>query len=172
MSNNREEIFIGLVGATGTDLHSVESSIREVLGQFDYHVETIKISDLFDDNDLKQKYKFRGIKKSNAFHEIKSQMEAGTIMRTQELESILTTYAIKEVKNLRKKKQQPRTAYLFRSLKHPKESICLKEVYSVGYYQIGIYSHEIERVSRLQKKNIKRKQAYELIDQRYVTFRV
>jgi len=158
----KSEIFIGLVGATGTNLGDIQKYISQVLAQFGYEIKEVKFSDFFDEKYFK---KFNlSINKSSVFDEIFSQMEAGNKVRDEsQLSSILARYAIQSVCGKRNRTPGG-TAYIFRSLKHPEESKLLSEVYGVGYYQIGVYSSENERVFHLKNKEMDRSQAYTLID--------
>ena len=167
----KSELFIGLVGATGTDLNTVYNNIKEVLKIFNYDVYKIKISQFFYDPYFTNKYNIT-IDQNNTFQRIHDQMEAGNKVREKSgYSSILAMYTIKEVREIRKEIHQTKIkgkkgiAYIFQSLKHPKESKLLSEVYSSGYYQIGVYSEEEKRIKYLlEKKNkIKKSDAEQLI---------
>ena len=165
MMDERSEIFIGLVAAVGSDLSSVQSYICELLSQFNYNTQEIKISDFFEQPYFIDKYSY-SIDKESSYEEILSQMEAGKKIRKESgYSSVLAQYAIQEVKRLRSGNGPTATVYIFRSLKHPEEAKLLSEIYGVGYYQIGVYSDEKERISYLRKeKDIKRADAYVLVD--------
>ena len=170
----KSEIFIGLVGATGSDLGSIENYIRIILSEFGYNnVYKIKISDFFAKasfqeyfNKASKEYKKKYKESIDAFQEIYVQMEIGKKIREKEGYSILAKYAVQQVQKLRK--QNPKrqgSAYIFQSLKHPSEAKLLSDIYGVGYYQIGVYSSEDQRITFLKKrKSIKRPEAYTLID--------
>ena len=52
----KSELFIGLVGATGTDLNTVYDNIKKTLKEFNYNVHKIKISQFFYDPYFINKY--------------------------------------------------------------------------------------------------------------------
>ena len=176
------ELFIGLVGATGSDLQGVYSCIKESLQPFGYKVEEFKFSNLLDNIsnvDIPKHIKSKEAKK------IYSQMECGNTMReAQRNSSILAKYAVKLINDNRPKKekiipesvddkdtvdldyrQNKETAYIFNSLKHHEESIFLKKIYGASYYQIGVYSDKNKRISCLEKtKDIPEGEALSLIE--------
>lgn len=159
----KSELFIGLVGATGTDLGRIQSFIDQVLKEFAYTVHLIKFSKLLSDpyfSSLKL-----SIDTSSSYKEIYSQMEAGNKVRERfESPSVLARYAIQVAKGVRGKTAGG-NAFLFQSLKTPEESRVLRETYGVGYYQIGIFCSEEDRISFLEnKKEIKKSDAYKLIE--------
>ena len=165
------ELFIGLVGATGSDLQGVCSCIKEALQPFGYKVEKLKFSQFFEDNTngSQQLCPLEHIKSEKA-KKIYSQMEKGNAMRKKFKDpSILAKYAVKEINNKRPKTEESgtpkekrgtisfdyqrnkETAYVFDSLKHHEESILLKKIYGASYYQIGVYSDKNKRISCLEK---------------------
>ena len=154
----KSELFIGLVGATGTDLNTVYDNIEQTLNLFNYDVYKIKISQFFYDPYFTNKYNIT-IDQNNTFQRIDDQMEAGNKIREESgYLSILAMYAIQEVQRIREEipyknsKGEKGAAYIFQSLKHPEESKLLSEIYGPGYYQIGIYSKEEHRTKCLLKK--------------------
>ena len=175
------ELFIGLVGATGSDLASVESYIKDILSNFEYKMTGIKFSSFFESEEsFIKKYLTQNdikIDRTNAFNKIYSQMEAGNKIRSvTDLNSILSRCAIEKINRNRVKEIDQKTetrkpiisessAYLFNSLKHPSESEFLQETYGASYYQISVFSSEKQRASYLQKKGIQTlSDAYKLIE--------
>ncbi len=179
------ELFIGLVGATGSDLASVESYIKDILSNFEYKMTGIKFSSFFESEEslikkfLTQKdIEIDRTNSTNSFNKIYSQMEAGNKIRsgTQD-NSILSGYAIGEINRKRIKEVDQKTkthkpiiseysAYLFNSLKHPDESKLLQKTYGASYYQISVFSSEKQRASYLlTKKGIQKlSDVYKLIE--------
>ena len=167
----KPELFIGLVGATGTDLNTVYDNIEKTLKKFNYNVHKIKISEFFYDSYFIDKYSIK-INKHNIFQKVYDQMEAGNQVREKsDYSSVLAMYAMKEVQEIREtvydknSNSEKGTAYVFQSLKHSEESKLLSEVYGPGYYQIGVYSEEEKRVKYLEnKKRISKSDARKLIE--------
>ena len=174
------ELFIGLVGATGSDLQGVDSCIKEALQLFGYKVKNLKFSKFLNN---KVDIKIPSHIKSKEAKEIYSQMERGNAMRKDDKTSILANCAVKEINiNRPKEKTIPEgdndrntvdldyrrnkeTAYIFNSLKHHEESRFLKKIYGASYYQIGVYSDKNKRISCLEKtKDIPEREALSLIE--------
>ena len=190
--SERSELFIGLVGATGVDLNGITRDIKTILKEFDYDIHSIKISDFFYDPYFKDKYQVNIGEKNknnqeifqkiysetegknptgsmlehNEFQNIYLKMEAGNQIREKSPSlSILAKHCIQAIQKIREEDTNKKkgVAYIFQSLKHPKESKLLSEVYSSGYYQIGVYSTEKERSKQLAKKGINKDDAQNLI---------
>ncbi len=163
LGGSKSELFIGLVAATGTDLGRIQTVLDQVLTEYDYKLQPIKFSDFFS-HQYFQKLNLK-IDSASPFNEIYSQMEAGNKVRKHyKSPSLLAKYAVQMVKSYRGKTPAA-TAYLFRSLKNPEESKLLRETYGVGYYQIGVFSPEEDRIQFLDnKRGIKKSEAYELIE--------
>ena len=177
----KSELFIGLVGAVGINLDDVFKNIRGILEKFNYNAYQIKISDFFYDPYFKEKYQvdigkksknntdifqkfyskiedkqtIKNILEHNKFPNTYLKMEAGNqIRKSSGYSSILAMYTMRKVRRLRKQnnlESHKNSAYIFQSLKHPEESKLLSEAYGSGYYQIGVYSAEEERVEHLKK---------------------
>ena len=158
------ELFIGLVGATGSNLQFVKYCIEEILSQFQYDVTTLKFSSFLDEKPF-QEIRDLDIDTSCHYKEILTQMEVGTEVRARTKNfSILASYAIAKI-NWKRPKKINGTAYLFDSLKHPEEAKLLSEIYGAAYYQIGVFSSEKQRISYLtNKKGIDKPKAYELTE--------
>lgn len=162
--SEKAELFIGLVGATGTDLSKTRQFIGEALTEFGYNVQQVKFSDFFT-----QPYFSRlklNVDKSSAFSEVFSQMEAGNAVRKYfRSSSVLAKYAVQVIRGLRQNGTPGGNAFLFDSLKNPEEAKLLRETYGVGYYQVGVFCSEEDRVGFLEKKRgIKKSDAYALIE--------
>ena len=166
----RTELFIGLVGATGSNLKSIRNHIEDILSQFNYRVEILKFSQFLEDETFIQRNSFNSdfkVNRSNRFNEIESQMELGTQARKKR-GTLLSEYAVIQVRNTRQgeeKNPSIRVAYIFDSIKHPEESKFLNNVYGDAYYQIGVFASEDQRISFLIKKQeIKKEDAYTLTE--------
>lgn len=158
-----EELFIGLVGATGTDLTTSVSAITESLSDFGFEVVLIKFSDFFEDPYFKTSELV--IDKSTRYSEILSQMEAGNLLRKKfGANSILARFAVQTIRATRQKVDKKR-AFIFQSLKNSAESEFLRETYGLAYYQIGVFSAQGDRIKFLEKqKGIKTSDAHKLIE--------
>ena len=96
----------------------------------------------------------------NEFQNIYLKMEAGNTIREKSPSlSILAKHCIQAIQKIREEKTEDTNkekgmAYIFQSLKNPEESKLLSEIYSSGYYQIGVYATEKERFKQLVEKGI------------------
>ena len=105
LHEGKTELFIGLVGATGSNLKPVQSHIQDILSQFNYRVESLKFSDFLEDPDFLECHNLNSdpdfkVDKSNRFSEIKSQIKLGTQTRKIR-ETLLSEYAIIKLRNKR-----------------------------------------------------------------------
>lgn len=162
---SKSEVIFGLVGPIGTDLEFVEETIEKILSEFSYKTNVLQVSSFFSEPHFK---KF-GLKVSNtdSFKEMFSKMEAGNKVRSKsQFNEYLAVYGISKIYTQRKKLGQLQGyAHVFRSLKHPSESKLLRNVYGVGYYQIGVYSAEKHRIDYLMKnRKLQKSQAQQLVD--------
>ena len=170
-TGEKSELFIGLVGAAGSNLKSVQRHIKEILSQFDYEVKIFKFSDFLEEEYFNQIFDCPINDKLDSFKVIYSQMEAGNQVRKKTRPSILAEYAIGKINTFRRNKETTDgnssngMVYLFDSLKNPDEAKALISIYGAAYYQIGVFSSERQRVSYLLKeKGIQKSNAYRLIE--------
>ena len=154
------ELFIGLVGAVGTKHRQIAEILKERLRAYNYNVVEISIS-----GDIL--FELYSIQHSNEFERIKGYMDAGNIIRQSTNDnSILALGVASEISRIRDKgKPKGRTAYIINSLKHPKEAERLRELYSEGFYLLGIHSDEQRRLEYLtENARMSKKEAMELIE--------
>ncbi|RAW96416.1 cytidine deaminase [Photorhabdus sp. S8-52] len=159
------EIVIGLVGAVGTDLDIIKDSITQKLNAFRYDVQEIRISSeiisvLRDIPSTKDNYE-----------RISCLMSEGNYLREiSQDNSILALAAVAEINKRREKKRflsipSIRRAYIIHSLKHPDEVNALREIYANGFFLIGVYTSEFQRLRNLTvDKCIDEVKARELIN--------
>jgi cytidine deaminase len=150
------EIFIGLVGAVGTNLSVVTDVIKEELSRLNYKTEVIRLSDI-----LKFIPKYNDKRKDGLPEDqrIQSLMKAGDDLREStkagEALALLGISAIREFRQESLKEEEnpiPRQAYIFQSLKHPEEVNKLKKIYGSALAVVSIYAPRSERVDRLAER--------------------
>ncbi|NRN29884.1 anti-phage dCTP deaminase [Photorhabdus heterorhabditis] len=158
------EVVIGLVSAVGTDLEIIKDSITQKLNAFRYDVQEVRISSeiisvLRDIPPTKDNYE-----------KISCLMSEGNYLREiSQDNSILALAAVAEINKRREKKNSLpipsiRRAYIINSLKHPDEVNALREIYANGFFLIGVYTSESQRLKNLTvDKGIDREKAKELI---------
>jgi deoxycytidylate deaminase len=154
------ELVIALVGAVGTELQKVARILKERLKAFKYIASDISIS-----QDVIPKIttlKSHGT--VDEFTRISQLMDAGNQARKDSGDdSILALGCAKEISD-RRGKLNHRSAYIVRSLKHPSEVQSLREIYSNGFYLIGVHSEEKRRQKYLvEEKLITNEQAEQLM---------
>jgi len=161
------EIVVGLVGAVGTQLSRVVEVIADRLTAFKYNSREIRVSRdvigvLFDD--ISPEF-------SSEYDRISTFIERGN--RAREISgdnSILALGVCGEIFRGREQDEQRtvkprrRVAYIVNSLKHPEEVTRLRNIYTDGFYLIGVHSSKETRCDYLiRQKNIGEVRAGELI---------
>jgi deoxycytidylate deaminase len=145
------ELVIGLVAAVGTDLESAEKTLSDQLLTFGFRVEpTLRLSKLAEPEARKLGVK---IKETPECDRIRTHMDAGNKLREVHGDDWLVRRAIAHISERRGVPPTPseKTAYILRSLKHPKEVETLRRVYGPGFVLIALYSTERERFDFLTK---------------------
>ncbi|GAB4531397.1 MAG: hypothetical protein Tsb0020_47700 [Haliangiales bacterium] len=94
-------------------------------------------------------------------------MDAGNDIRRATRPDILALAALNDIDQARGHDKQPvaRTAYVFRTLKNPAEVRTLRTVYGAGFFLVGIFATEEERIKYLtEDKSVPHEEAKELIE--------
>lgn len=154
-SYTEAELVIGLVNAVGTESRRVVDSLKNRLTHsFNYNVEEIRVSDLLDSANIGD----------GEYNRIKGLMKKGDELRKKtEDNSILAAGAIQKIQELRDS-SKPNTAFIINSLKHPDEVALLRQVYSYGFFLVGVHSDVKRRTDYLTcEKGLTQKNASELI---------
>jgi hypothetical protein len=145
------ELFIGLVGAVGTELKIVQEILTERLSSLNYQTENIKVS-----SDI-IKILSSVDEDNNYFKRTGSYMDAGNKLRKDSRRNDILSLGIAgNISQMRTEQtmHRDRTAYIINSLKHPEEVRKLRQIYSSGFYLIGVHS-EKERRKRYLVENKK-----------------
>jgi len=161
---NDSEIVIGLVGAIGTNLELIKQQIRDILFAFNYNYEEIRISsDII--STLRELPDTR-----NNYDKISNLMTEGNNLRElSENNAVLSLAVAAKISAGREKAENlpipsPRKAYLIHSLKHPDEVNTLRQIYTNGFYLIGVYTDEKRRLDYLiNNKQISAENAHNLV---------
>jgi len=162
---NDSELVIGLVGAVGTELQKVFEILSERLKKFDYKTQQIRISSeiipsLVDIEVSREE--------SCEFDRIDKLMTAGNKAREISGDnSVLALGAAAKISEGRSEENplRKRTAYIINSLKRPEEVTRLRDIYSEGFFLIGVYSSESRRIDYLKDdKDIDPDKAKQLIE--------
>lgn len=167
-SLDKPEIVFGLVAPIGVDLDIVQEQIISVMEEFNYKTHVHRISSFFSETPFQSiTLKIKKKPKSN-FDKMLQKMEIGNLIREKtKINNFLAAYGISKIHSLRNNSggNLQGNAQIFRSLKHPDEAKLLKKVYGVGYFQIGIYASENDRIAYLMSKSgLKKSEASALIE--------
>ncbi|MBX3180310.1 MAG: cytidine deaminase [Candidatus Hydrogenedentes bacterium] len=159
------EIVIGLVGAVGTELENVCNVLKERLQSFGYFPDTISVS-----RDVIMKISQFPDFGTNEFDRIDRLMTAGDEAREKSGYNGILALGVAAEIALRRQKEvsdtapRNRAAYIVRSLKHPEEVSCLRDIYGDGFYLLGVFADEKRRIKYLTKnKGLHQNDAEKLI---------
>jgi cytidine deaminase len=161
---NGPELFIGLVGAVGTDLELVVRVLTDSLAKVGYSTKrtrssetSIRLAKL-----LRNIQKYKGLKTTPVDVYTDEHMSAGDDFRkTTERDDALALLGVSEVMEERKDAADdgllkdnviPRRAFVLRSLKNPKELQTLREAYGDSFYLVAAYSPHSSRRDYLAKR--------------------
>lgn len=166
------EVVIGLVSAVGTNAKLVLDALEDHIKKFGYKPNVIRLS-----NPLKIIQKKLNldvdIKTSPEGDRINSLMDAGDKAREKAGRGdLLALVAVAQISQKRKvlrgtkeTQAQPKMAHILVSLKHPMEVIALRRIYGPGFFLIGVFAAEEDRLRYLQDdKNIPLAYANDLIN--------
>jgi deoxycytidylate deaminase len=151
---SNQELFIGLVSATGTDLSVFLKTFQERLKHFNYESDAIRLIEA-----LHEIERWRDLPETPIDVRIKTHMDAGTEFR--ELLGRgegLPILGIGKIMKIRKDisgaadKSIPRHAYIFHGLKNPSEVEVMRGIYGDGFILIGIYSPHHLRLDYLSRR--------------------
>jgi deoxycytidylate deaminase len=158
------ELVIGFVCAVGADYAPVGDAAQEILKQYGYEVNVFRVSDLIT------AFSERGLANSPEFDRISSRMDAGNDgckeSGRNDLWALAAIAQINEPRKRNEAKQQlprPRTAHLVFTLKRPEEVGTLRKVYGPGFFLVGVFATEKERLDHLIEINVPKEHAKALI---------
>jgi len=158
---NDSELVIGLVGAIGTDLDRVIAIIKERLTAFHYEVFELRVSKGL----IQECFDLPGL--TGKFDTKRHLMDFGNQMRRDSGENGILAMGAASWVNLTRENAGThggRKAYVINSLKHPREVECLKEIYGLGYFTIGVFAEEDRRKESLTRnQQMTAEQAKDLI---------
>ena len=152
-TNLRPDLFIGLVGAAGTDLDPVKNQLRAQLASFGYKFREVKLSQLIGG--------FCNIETDGVAEDdrIRSLMDGGDKIRAaHEGGDGVVCLAVAAIRQMRGVNQENAplsvnsTAYIIDSLKNPSEIKTLTALYGRNFYTISVYSSENSRRKRLANR--------------------
>jgi deoxycytidylate deaminase len=184
-----EELVIAFCGPLGSGTSFVAKEVRELIKEYKYEVNEIKISNLISSkldkfkSQLKEDIRLGGIDFGVPLNEmdpadrIAVLQLAGNLMRKKISSDVLAQLAIQKIAKKRHgdnggleehsklKKESRRFVTILDSLKHPDEVILLRSVYGNMFHLFGVLCPESLRKDRLlNKKEIKPEKAIVLME--------
>lgn len=157
------ELVIAIVCAVGTDYGPIRDSLATLLATYGYKVNVIRVSDLIGTLTPGE------LPTHPETARIDARMTAGNAAcKESGREDIWALASIASINAYRHKmsggsNELPRTAHLIFSLKRPAEVAMLRKVYSRGFFLIGVYATEKERLDYLIEQNAPKDEANRLI---------
>jgi deoxycytidylate deaminase len=162
------ELVIGVVCAAGTDYNPIRQYLEDILKGYGYKTRVVRISTLIP------KLTDYPLETSSEILRIKTHMDAGNQGCRDSgrrdlwaLAAIANINAAREVEKFGHssfaQKPLPRTAHILLSLKRPEEVATLRKVYGDGFFLVGIFSTEKERLDSLLNLNVAKDEAIGLI---------
>jgi cytidine deaminase len=152
----RHDIFVGLVAPIGSSRDEVLADLSERLKQYGYDMERVRLADLLDDAPGRSGGDHLPRRGERGYHE--QRMNAGDELRRMTGDdSALAALAIARVAKDRDARARrgdegedlaPK-AYVFDSLKHPREARLLRNVYGPGFWLVSIVQEIEERQQNL-----------------------
>lgn len=149
------ELFIGLVGPVGSDLNLVCTELEENLARVGYKTQVIRLSAIF-----KNIMAFDQADPEFEDERIKRRMKEGTELRKKTEDGAVVAFmGIADIREIRKEapngefeKPLKKTAYIFRSLKHPDEVFALRTIYGKLFFLVSAYTSRHKRVDILAER--------------------
>ncbi|ESX62814.1 deoxycytidylate deaminase [Mesorhizobium sp. LSHC422A00] len=164
VSRSTDELVIGLVGAVGAGVSKTAAELKLTLErEYGYVVDIVKASDIIRENAGKTATTSPATEGSER---IKQLQAIGTELREKYGEAYIAAKAIEKIAIQRKTSDgydestqvpQPkrlRQATIIDSLKHPKETTLLRDVYGGIYWQFTVFAPEAIREKRLSNIGI------------------
>ncbi|HEV2382076.1 MAG TPA: anti-phage dCTP deaminase [Terriglobia bacterium] len=163
------ELVVGLVYAAGTNARLLEDALVNHIEKFGYQANIIRLSEqlgpLIKSLNLKVK-----LKNSPEYERVSTRMDAGNKARARVGRAdLLALAAVTEICKQRRvagtSEVMPKTAHILFSLKRPEEVFALRRVYGRGFFLIGVFASEKDRLKYLQfDKGIPEDKARALIE--------
>jgi deoxycytidylate deaminase len=165
------ELVFGLVYAVGTDYKPVLEYLMDTTGLSGYSAQEYHISSWFAEIVDRAQLKV-ALSDAPEYDRISSRIEAGNKIREWSTQAdFFALYAASKLFTTRTvdDHEEPvahkRTAHVFVSLKRPEEVETLRKIYGPGFFLIGIFADEHERVSFLtNRKGLSENDAWELVE--------
>lgn len=162
------ELVVGLVCAVGTDYNPIQKRLTDILAGYGYTTRVVRISGLIPKLTAAQLINTPEITRINSY------MDAGNIgchdSGRKDLWALATIAEINATRtnhnalsDLSGQEPLSRTAHIVLSLKRPEEVATLRKVYGDGFFLVGVFATEKERLEHLLNQNAPKQDAIDLI---------
>jgi deoxycytidylate deaminase len=161
------ELVFGLVYPVGTDDSGVRLTLENYVKRFGYTPHSLRLSNFL--NEALGKVNVGVVlDDSTEAKRIGTRMTAGNkLCELAQDEAFIASAAVADISSRRKfadvpgtQEPLPRTIHILLSLKRPKEVALLRAIYGTGFYLIGVFASENDRLQYLiRDKNISRRDA-------------
>lgn len=143
----RPDLYIGLVGAAGTDLNAVRDELRAQLSIVGYELAHIKVSDLIREV-------LEVAPAADEYSRMKALMAGGDALRRASKNGDgVAALVISKIRSLRGASSlKGNTAFVIDSLKNPHEVDLLDRVYGRNFYTLSVYLSRAERLRNIKNK--------------------
>ncbi|CUB04268.1 anti-phage dCTP deaminase [Marinomonas fungiae] len=159
------ELVIGLCGAVGAGVKSLNETLKDLLIEKGYKIVSIRLSKLIAESFPEEKEKLSKLVGYKRYTEFQ---DKGDNLRRANTNHYLAELAIQEIYTQRQAVYEQefgfsededeirpeRIAYILDQLKHPDEISLLKEVYDSSFYVLGLLRTEAERKKNLREEDI------------------
>jgi deoxycytidylate deaminase len=165
------ELVFGLVFAVGTDYKPVLDYLTDHIKLSAYAAQSLQLSSWFGES-AERLGLHHDLPEEPEYERIASRIDAGNKIRaTTRRQDIMALIAAAKIFTTRETDgdENPiahkRRAHILVSLKRPEEVESLRKIYGPGFFLIGIFADEAERIDFLtNRKGLERKQAEKLIE--------
>ena len=171
LAYSESELVFGFVYPVGTDISGVQLTLENYIRRFGYKPTPIRLSESID-KVLQRVNIDAPLSDKNEAARINTRMTAGNrLCQAAEDEAFIVSAAIANINRQRNNSETlslqgplPKTAHIILSLKRPEEVNLLKAIYGDGFYLIGVFISENDRLRYLTRdKNIPMKEARRLM---------
>ncbi|MGA2928948.1 MAG: hypothetical protein ABSG43_23735, partial [Solirubrobacteraceae bacterium] len=157
-----DDLVIGLVGAVGTDLPWVQSTLSDHLATLGFGIDQISLSALID-REYGSELPAREAIPYDDY--VFGRMTAGNVLRhLWQKPDAVARLAIEEIRRRRdaRENEPAASAFLLRSLKRPEEVRLLRNVYRGQFVLIGCHTPRETRIRQLANAIAKKRSASDL----------
>ena len=151
-NDDDNDIYLGLIAPMGCDVKKFTNSLENILKDYNYILEPIKISKFLEDKYKEDKGKIP----ETPFERKKELIKMGDKLRNENKPDYLAEVAISSIYSLREDKSErnKKTAFLINGFKHYKEIEKIRSLYGSSFFLIGLYSDIPERLNYLTRKKV------------------